>query len=429
MKAYRVGDSLFNELSILKEQGFLETTNKKIKISLEELELTKICAPHNHTEITYPTDKKILPITRISLNVSQICNMKCIYCYGRDGEYGEKGLMYRSTAFKAVDFLFKYSDDKSNVSINFFGGEPLLNFPLIKEVVKYSKCLSVKKEKKIHFSISTNGTLFSKNVIEFFNKEKFSVQVSFDGDKEIQDINRPLKKGQSSYDYILPGLKKFLESRNGDAAARVTLTKFDSLGEKVREKLKKIGFKRINITPVTSIITDDFALKESNYHSLFNDLDSICDELIERVKCKKNVNDKILFNLLTTLITRKKTFYSCGAGKGLLAISASGKVFPCHRFVGNDEFILGDVISIKEEKRAPFNYPQIYMSPICANCYARYFCGGNCYHENLETNGDIFIPRLTNCELIKKKIAASIYIYDNLENEERAYLKSLLKIN
>lgn len=132
---------------------------------------------------------------------------------------------------------------------------------------------------------------------------------------------------------------------------------------------------------------------------------------------------------MTTLITREKTFYSCGAGKGLLAISASGKVFPCHRFVGKDEFILGDVWSAPVEKRIPFNYPQIYTSNTCSKCWARYFCGGNCYYENLEINGDIFIPRLNNCELIKKKIAASIYIYDNLDKEERRYLKTLLKIN
>lgn len=292
MKAYRIGDSLYNKLNVLEKQGFLDTITEEIEVALEKLHLTIYPSPTDHTEIVPQINKKLPPITRISLNVAQICNMKCIYCYGREGEYGEKGLMDEAAACKAVDFLIKNSADKRNIGINFFGGEPLLNFQLIKKVVKYSKYLSAQNGKRIHFSVSTNGTLFSKEVIKFFNKEKFSVQVSFDGDKEIQDKNRPLKTGQSSYDFILLGLRRFLESRNGDAAARVTMTKHDSGKTKVREKLKEIGFKRINITPVASTLNDDYALQESNYVCLFNDTDSVSDEFIEKIKCKKRLMTK-----------------------------------------------------------------------------------------------------------------------------------------
>lgn len=424
MKAYRINKTLYNEITDLSQN--IDTELKQALISLNLLK--KITCDEKFGG----KNDEMPPISGISLNVTQTCNMKCIYCYGGDGEYGEKGVMNQKIAYNSVDFLFKNSGDKKNVRITFFGGEPLLNFSLIKKVVNYAKVKATSNSKKISFNVITNGTMFTEEIIEYLNQNNIGVQVSLDGNKEIQDKNRPMKNNISSFDYIIPNLRKFIKSRNGNVHARATLTKYSGSKSDVSKYLKELGFKRIILSYVTSSEKMDFSLSKKKYRNIYEEIEKSAEEFLSKIKYRVLLEDNVILENLIKLFSKRKSYFTCGAGKGLVSISKSGKVYPCQRFVGNDNYIIGDSQKIDNNARKLFVLPQIKTSEVCSKCWARYLCGGNCYQENLEMTGSISNPYNSTCEIIKKNIETSIYIYDNMDKNDREffkYKKNLIKNN
>lgn len=373
------------------------------------------------------------PLRNISLNVAQVCNLSCVYCYGIDGEYGLKGKMTLSVAKRSIDFLIKESQNLKNISITFFGGEPLLNFPLIKESVIYSREEASKVEKKISYSITTNGTLFNNKINDFLNNNNFSVIVSFDGDKETQDKNRPTRGGKGSYDNTLPKIQNFLASRNGNATSRATVTKHTSNLRNLKFKLKELGFKRANATVAT---VSDYAnkkrgvssinLEDEQMKSIYESEDLEANEIYEAIKERKSLSEfgssKILM-YLKQLKSKEKSFHPCGVGRTMVGIAINGDVYPCHRFVGEDKFKLGNVKNFDSNSRTEYSKSFTKHHPVCSKCWAKYQCGGGgCIQDNEVMMGDIDSINIRHCTELKYTLKHSINIFNNLDHEDLMFL-------
>jgi len=425
MKAYKINNDLYQEIENLYKCNSIDTTDitDELKDALIKLNLF---SPKTISRKKVINSKKI-PITSISLNVAQECNMRCIYCYGGIGEYNEKGLMDFETAKKSVDFLIKNSLDKKDISIIFFGGEPLLNFSLIKKTVQYSLGKVKNTNKRLHYSITTNGSLFNNEINKFLNKYHFSVTVSFDGDKEIQDNNRPMANKKSSYDVIKPNLTNFLKSRKGNATARATVTNSFKDLKRIRQELKDIGFKRIEYSMVSAKYDQSYSIEKNNGKKILTDLEEQTDEILHKIKNKQNIYTSKIIDNIKKLRSRVKNDFHCGAGKGLVAISISGDLYPCHRFVGLKEFKLGNLDKLNFSSRNQFLTDIVDKQNSCKNCWARYLCGGGCYHENFVTNANINEPDTNSCKEIKKSYEMAIYAYDNMKESDFKYLKSINK--
>lgn len=417
MNAFSVGQAMYFKLSKLSE----DEIEKRI-FTLKGLGGSK--------PTVFPKEVA-QSLTYISLNVAQVCNLSCVYCYGVDGEYGTKGKMPEEIAFQSVDFLIKESKSAKDISIGFFGGEPLLNYPLIKKVVKYSRFKASSAGKKISFSITTNGTKFSEEINRYLNENNFSVIVSFDGDEEAQNKNRPFRGGKNSYDEIKPKIKGFLESRNGRATARATITNHTTNLDEIKVKLLEMGFARANATVAT---LSDFAISSREVSKVdgeqeFNILasyekeaDQIYSAILER-SIAPALQQSPIFRYITQLKTKEKAFHSCGVGRKMVGISITGDVYPCHRFVGEEKFKLGNVNDFDSNSRSFYSKSFIETNPVCSKCWAKYQCGGGgCIQDNEVMMGGVNNVNVRHCTELKHNLKLAIDIFNKLTIEDKEFL-------
>lgn len=374
------------------------------------------------------------PLTSVTINISQTCNLRCIYCYGNGGEYGMKGMMSLDTAKRCVDFLFAESQSAKIVMVTFFGGEPLLNFEVLRETTLYALRRAEELGKTVRFSITTNGTLFSKTVNDFLNAYNFSVTISFDGDKRIQDANRPCVNGKGSFDIILPKVTEFLASRNGRATARATLTDKSTDVKQIERTLKQYGFKRVYTALVTvsehnsseslSTITLDDPVTLNKFESIKHDARQILLSIKHRSMKDVDMKNDVML-AFRELFTKRARYNFCGVGRKLVAIACNGDVYPCHRFVGDESFRLGNISSFDSSTRSSYSSAFLYSHPICSKCWVRFFCGGGgCIQDNYFTNGD---PRSLNpvyCAKVELIVQEAIGVYLELSDNDKAYLKN-----
>ncbi|WP_394758464.1 radical SAM protein [Flavobacterium sp.] len=370
-------------------------------------------------------------LTNIHLNVAQVCNLSCGYCYGVDGEYGLKGKMKEGNALKAIDYLIENSGSERTLEVIFFGGEPLLNIPMIKIVVDYCKEKEKINSKKIKFGIVTNGTLFNKEINKYLNDYNFNVVISFDGDKETQDKNRPFRGGKGSYDSILPKIKTFLDSRDGNATARATITNHSKELLHYRNNLKEMGFKSSFVQPVT--LSDyskenydiDEVSEEQNLKLIEYDKNEI-KELLSKVKKRENLDDfkgsKYVLYLKQFLSKTKNTQY-CGVSRSMRGIAVNGDIYPCHRFVGDNKFKIGRVDTKNDGAEEEFDIDFVNNHPQCKGCFAKYYCGGGgCIHNNYVKNGNIKELDQEHCIKMHHKIKSLFKFYSDLDINDRLYL-------
>lgn len=422
VELYSITKNALSDASVINVDSLVEFLASNIKDGRKNLKL--------------PTDVKSIPISTISINVTQICNMSCVYCYGKDGEYGTAGVMDLVTAKKSVDYLIRESKNKKQIRISFFGGEPLLNFKLIKETVEYSKQEALKFNKIVRFSITTNGSLLSDTIIKYLNDEKFSCVISFDGNKEIQNKNRPFKNGKGSYNSTSNKIKKFLASRNGNAFGRATLTNNSNTLKDIKNVLYDIGFRRAGATRVTL----DEKLKEmrdvdtvslNQFNDYLKEYTEEANYFLQKIKQREadfiKVKNEKFFRYVIQILKKYKSFYSCGAGRGYVGISKSGEIFACHRFVGEEKFKIGDVWSLENDKT---KYEK--MNPdghiVCSKCWVRYFCGGyGCIQDNYIMNGNFEEVNEIYCLEIKHHVKIACYFINMLSNEDREFLIKYLK--
>ena len=284
-------------------------------------------------------------VKALCLHIAHDCNLACRYCFAEEGEYhGRRALMSFEVGKKALDFLIANSGSRKNLEVDFFGGEPLMNWQVVKDLVKYGREQEKLHNKKFRFTLTTNGVLLNDEVMEFCNKEMGNVVLSVDGRKEVHDYMRPFRKGAGSYDLIMPKFEKFAESRNQDKYyVRGTFTHHNLDFSQDVLHLADLGFKQISVEPVVAADTEEYAIREEDIPQILEQYDILAKEMIKREKEGKGFNFFHFMIDLTGGPCVYKRLSGCGSGTEYLAVTPWGDFYPCHQFVGEEQYLMGNV--------------------------------------------------------------------------------------
>lgn len=367
-----------------------------------------------------PNVEKI-PLQTLVFHLINECNLSCTYCYAGGGNYGKPmKLMSIETAEKAIDFLIQQSGDEPRISVVLFGGEPTMNWPLIKRIVEYGRKMSDKVQKTIDFSMTTNGTLLNDERIKFLTENHVGVTVSMDGPKEWQDQFRIFNNGAGSYDIVLKNAKKLIEMRpKKPVAVRVTVNKgFPSVKDLFYHFLD-IGFHEVGFAPV-SAADEAFVLNSPELWRLLDDFEQLAEDYVQAANNNRYLGFSNLSNILVELHFGINKGYACGAGIGFMAVSPSGELFLCHRFNEQKEYKIGDIYQgINRNFQAELlSSLHVDNKTTCSSCALKHTCSGGCYYEALERMGEITSPNLHYCQWMKKwyKIGLKTYVRIMKEN-------------
>ena len=366
-------------------------------------------------EYLVPIVKKRKTVVKaLCLHIAHDCNLACRYCFAEEGEYhGRRALMSYEVGKKALDFLIANSGSRRNLEVDFFGGEPLMNWQVVKDLVKYGREQEKLHDKNFRFTLTTNGVLLNDEVMEFANKEMGNVVLSIDGRKEIHDHMRPFRNGKGSYDLIVPKFQQFAESRNQDKYyVRGTFTHYNlDFADDVLH-LADLGFKQISVEPVVAEDSEEYALREEDLPKLFAEYDKLAAEMVERKKFGKDFNFFHFMRDLEGGPCVAKRLSGCGSGTEYLAVTPWGDFYPCHQFVGNEEFLMGNVWDgvKRTDIRDEFKCCNVYAKEKCRNCFARFYCSGGCAANSYHFHGNINDAYDIGCELQKKRIECAIMI-------------------
>ena len=369
--------------------------------------------------------KRPTVVKALCLHIAHDCNLACQYCFAEEGEYhGRRALMSFEVGKKALDFLIANSGNRRNLEVDFFGGEPLMNWQVVKDLVAYGREQEKLHDKKFRFTLTTNGVLLNDEVMEFCNREMGNVVLSIDGRKEVHDKMRPFRKGAGSYDLIVPKFQQFAESRHQDKYyVRGTFTHYNlDFSEDVLH-LADLGFKQISVEPVVAEPKEPYAIREEDLPKLFEEYDKLAVEMIRRHKSGEDFN---FFHFMIDLEGGPcvaKRLSGCGSGTEYLAVTPWGDFYPCHQFVGNEKFLLGNVDEgiLNTDIRDEFKCCNVYAKEKCRKCFARSYCNGGCAANAYNFSGDICGAYDIGCELQKKRIECAIMIKaaeEEQKNEE-----------
>ena len=361
-------------------------------------------------------------VKALCLHIAHDCNLACKYCFAGEGEYrGHRDLMSFEVGKKALDFLVRESGNRINLEVDFFGGEPLMNWQVVKDLVAYGRSLEATHNKKFRFTLTTNGVLLNDDIIEFANKEMSNIVLSIDGRKEVHNFMRPHRGGQGSYDEIVPKFKKVAESRDQmNYYVRGTFTQHNlDFAEDVKH-LADLGFKQISVEPVVAKPTEDYALRDENIPALMAEYDKLAIELLKRRKEGNGVN---FFHFMIDLEGGPcvaKRLSGCGSGTEYLAVTPWGDLYPCHQFVGDENFLMGNVDTgvTNTELRDKFKCCNVYSKEKCRNCFAKFYCSGGCAANAYNFHGDINAAYEVGCELQRKRVECAIMMKAALAEEE-----------
>ena len=358
--------------------------------------------------------KRKTVVKALCLHIAHDCNLACKYCFAEEGEYhGRRALMTYEVGKKALDFLIANSGTRRNLEVDFFGGEPLMNFDVVKEIVAYGRSLEETHDKKFRFTLTTNGVLLNDDIMEFANKEMDNVVLSVDGRKEVHDHMRPFRKGAGSYDLIVPKFQQFAESRNQDKYyVRGTFTHYNLDFSKDVEHFADLGFKQMSIEPVVGDDTEPYAIQKEDLPQIFEEYDKLAKFLIEREKSGRGFN---FFHFMIDLEGGpcvSKRLSGCGSGTEYLAVTPWGDFYPCHQFVGEEQYLMGNVDEgiTKPEIVKDFGRCNVYTKPDCKDCFARFYCSGGCAANGYHFGGDIRGNYKIGCELQRKRVECAIMI-------------------
>lgn len=364
----------------------------------------------------YITDfkKRQTVVKALCLHIAHDCNLACKYCFAEEGEYkGHRELMSFEVGKKALDFLIENSGSRRNLEVDFFGGEPLMNWQVVKDLVAYGREQEKIYNKKFRFTLTTNGVLLNDEIIEFANKEMSNVVLSIDGRKEINDQMRPSRNGKGSYDLIVPKFEKVAESRNQtNYYVRGTFTRNNLDFSNDVLHLADLGFKQISVEPVVSLPEEPFAIREEDLPQIYEEYDKLAREMIKRKKEGKGFNFFHFMIDLTGGPCVAKRLSGCGSGTEYLAVTPWGDLYPCHQFVGEDEFLLGNVFEgIKNTTCCDeFKLCNVYAKDKCRDCFARFYCSGGCAANSYKFHGKIDDAYDIGCDLQRKRVECAIMI-------------------
>lgn len=358
-------------------------------------------------------ERKEPVIKAMCLHVAHDCNMNCAYCFGDKGAFeGIRCLLSLETGKKAIDFLLTHSGSRRNLEIDFFGGEPLMNFDVVKELVKYGRETEGQYGKNIRFTITTNGILLDDDKIKYINENMDNVILSIDGRPEVNDRMRKTVNGKGTYDIITKNYKNFVSKREGTYYVRGTFTRYNLDFAQDVKHLLDLGFSNVSVEPVVTDSKYDYALRDEDIDTILYEYDRLSDMYIRNAKEGKPF-DFFHFNVdLNQGPCVLKRIFGCGAGTEYVAVSPEGDIYPCHQFVGNTAYRLGNLDDEKFENRLydTFNKAHIYNKSDCVECWAKFYCSGGCHANAMNTNEDIMKPYKLGCEMEKKRVECAIGI-------------------
>lgn len=360
-------------------------------------------------------------IKAMCLHVAHDCNMNCKYCFGDKGAFeGVRSLLSLETGMKAIDFLLVNSGSRRNLEIDFFGGEPLMNFEVIKELVAYGRKAEKVYNKNIRFTITTNGLLLDDAKADYINENMDNVILSIDGRPEVNDNMRRTVNDKGTYEIITRNYLRFVEKRKGTYYVRGTFTRENlDFSEDVKHLVDQ-GFKNVSVEPVVTDPSFGYALQDDDKELIFKEYDKLTDLYLDYAK-KGQKFEFFHFNLdLTQGPCVVKRVSGCGAGTEYVAVSPEGDIYPCHQFVGNQDFKLGNLYAdhFENNRYDEFNKAHIYNKEKCRECWAKFYCSGGCHANAFHMNHDILKPYELGCELEKKRIECAIAIKAILSCEE-----------
>ncbi len=351
-------------------------------------------------------------VKALCLHIAHDCNLACRYCFAGEGEYkGDRSLMSFEVGKKALDFLVENSGSRRNLEVDFFGGEPLLNFDVVKQLVAYGRELEKERDKHFRFTLTTNGVLLNDDVIDFANREMDNIVLSIDGRKEVHDRMRPFKNGEGSYDYIIDKFKKVAESRKQSKYyVRGTFTRENLDFVKDVLSLADQGFEQISVEPVVAGPEEPYAIREEDVPAICREYDELAREMLKREKEGRGFN---FFHYMIDLSGGPcvyKRLSGCGSGTEYLAVTPWGDFYPCHQFVGEEQFCLGNVDEgiVNTEMRDRFKMCNVYAKEECRKCFARFYCSGGCAANAWHSHHDIQKPYEIGCKLQRKRIECAI---------------------
>lgn len=371
--------------------------------------------------------KKPTTIKALCLNVAHTCNLSCEYCFAKGGKYsGPDAIMTKEIARSAIDFLLENSGSHYNLDIDFFGGEPLLNFDVVKDTVAYAKSKEEEYKKHFNFTLTTNGLLLDDEVIDYLNENMKNVVLSLDGRKEKHDQFRKTLNGKGSYDAVVPKFQNFVKKR-GDKEyyMRGTFTANNLDFTKDLQNYIDLGFTRTSLEPVVGKQDETYALKDEHLEKIYSEYEKLADMLMEKID--KN-EEFIFYHYMIDLENGPcvhKRISGCGSGTEYMAVTPTGELYPCHQFVGNPDFVIGNLKDgiVNKDLVNEFKTCNCYSKEECRACWANMYCSGGCAANSYNATGDINNVYDYSCKLFKKRIemAIAVKIYEYMKEAQEIH--------
>lgn len=430
-----VDDLVYDVIALLEEGKSEQETVEALKDRYPEAELLEALGECRElkeagvlfTEDIYEKaifDYKARPtvVKALCLHIAHDCNLACKYCFAEEGEYhGRRALMSYEVGKKALDFLIANSGSRHNLEVDFFGGEPLMNWQVVKDLVAYGRSQEEPHNKKFRFTLTTNGVLLNDEIMDFCNREMGNVVLSIDGRPEVHDYMRPFRNGKGSYDLVLPKFQKFAKSRQGKSYyVRGTFTHNNiDFSEDVLH-LADAGFDQVSVEPVVGPDTEEYSLKKEDLPTILEQYDKLAAEMVKREKEGRGFTFFHFMIDLTGGPCVYKRLSGCGSGTEYLAVTPWGDFYPCHQFVGQEKYLMGNVDEgIKRQDIVDeFKCCNVYTKEKCRNCFAKFYCSGGCAANSYNFHGTIQDAYDLGCELQRKRVECAIMIKAALADQE-----------
>lgn len=393
-------------------------SQEDIEEALEEIgqliEAEQLLTKDIYRDFVVDFKKRKTVVKALCLHIAHDCNLACRYCFADEGEYhGRRALMSFEVGKKALDFLIANSGNRRNLEVDFFGGEPLLNWKVVKQLVEYGRSQEEAHNKRFRFTLTTNGVLLNDEIMEFCNREMSNVVLSLDGRPEVNDKMRPFRNGSGSYDLIVPKFQKFAESRGQmDYYVRGTFTRNNLDFSKDVLHYADLGFKQMSMEPVVAEPEMDYAIREEDIPQILEEYDKLAVEYTKRKKEGRGFNFFHFMIDLTGGPCVYKRLSGCGSGTEYLAVTPWGDFYPCHQFVGQEDFCLGNVYEgvKKTETVNEFKKCNVYSKKECSQCFARFYCSGGCAANSYNFTGKINDVYEIGCKMQQKRIECALMI-------------------
>lgn len=395
-----------------------DVTEAEIRDCLADVQELKDCgklfSEDSYEDSVFDFKSRSTDIKALCLHVAHTCNLNCGYCFASQGKYkGDRALMSFEVGARALDFLIENSGNRVNLEVDFFGGEPLMNWDVVKQLVAYARGREKACNKNFRFTLTTNGLLLNDEVMDFANREMHNVVLSLDGRREVHDLLRKTYAGEGSYDLIVPKFQRFVQRRGeGEYYIRGTFTHGNIDFTNDLFHMLDLGFTKLSMEPVVCAPSDPYALTQEDLPKLFEQYEKLAKEMVRR---EREGSGFTFYHYMIDLEHGPcvyKRVSGCGTGTEYLAVTPWGELFPCHQFVGDPKYSMGNVFDgvTNRELREDFKLCNVYVRPECRDCWAKLYCSGGCAANAYHATGDIKGVYEYGCELFKKRMECAIMI-------------------